>query len=373
MKKCIYVLFLLFCVANPLFSQKKNIIVFHDNVTGKDTIMPRVLFANDNVRKRQHEISLVDKEGKLLRTLRAENVNFYVDGDMQYQSTLLEENDTIRRLLLPRVYIKNDISIYKYYPDKKGSAYYVKIGNDSILRAILLNGRNRLSDYLMTFPIAKDERVKAYIQRMKSTPASFDKRYKIILSENTNYLTKFRWGVLAGAGLGRITNEDFSFGPKLQGILGVFANIPFYGPLSIHSELAYREYANTIRMKSENNHFGGDAIYNNKGFILPLMIRYTANHIKGKWVPYLQMGTELQYAFKKETANQFLVGTADDYMELVESGTIPLDKFSLAFTGGMGVEWKWQPRHSVFFDIRYTHETYDFSQSGIYAVISFNL
>ena len=85
------------------------------------------------------------------------------------------------------------------------------------------------------------------------------------------------------------------------------------------------------------------------------------------------MGIELQYALKKETANQFIVSAGDDYLILDESGIISLNKFSTAITGGIGVEWKWEPSHSIFFDLRYTHEFNDFSLSGIYAVVSFNL
>ncbi|MBE6286859.1 MAG: hypothetical protein E7099_01525 [Mediterranea massiliensis] len=374
MKRRISIIFLLLFVATSIFAQKKqNIIVYHDNEIGKDTVISRVAFAVDNARGKQQAISLIDKDGKIIKRYKAEEIKYYIDGGQLYTSAYLMENDTLKRLLLPRIYSREDVSIYKYYPNHERSVYYVRFAGDSILKPMLVNDKNLLTDYLLTFPIAKEERVNTYIHRMKATPASFDKRYKIILSENTNYLTRFRWGILAGAGFGGVSHKIYSFENKFQGLLGAFIDVPFYNSLSFHSELAYREYTEVTHFESMGDHYGGAAIYNGRGLIMPLMVRYTANHLKGKWLPYLQIGPELHYMFKNETANQYLTGTTDGYMMLMESGTISLDKFSVGVTGGVGVEWKWQPRHSFFFDIRYTHEFSDYSQSGIYAVVSFNL
>lgn len=357
-----------------LLAQKKiNFITYYNDEIGKDTIITRVSFAIDNVFEKQHAISIVNKNGEILKTFKAEEINSYRDDGVEYVSTYLMDNDSVKRLLVPRVYRNNEISIFKYYPNKKESFYYVKIAGDSILKPMVMNNRNLLSDYLLTFPFANDERVKSYIHQMNPTISSFHKRYKVVLTENTNFLTRIRWGILAGMGIGQISNKDYVFNSKIQGLFGIFGDFPFYESLSIHSELAYREYSDVVKITPMGNHFGGDAIYNYKSFMLPLMVRYTTLHLKGKCLPYLQMGIELQYALKKETANQFIVSAGDDYLILDESGIISLNKFSTAITGGIGVEWKWEPSHSIFFDLRYTHEFNDFSLSGIYAVVSFNL
>ena len=176
-KRLFLTILFLFSTTLLLAQKKINFITYYNDEIGKDTIITRVSFAIDNVFEKQHAISIVNKNGEILKTFKAEEINSYRDDGVEYVSTYLMDNDSVKRLLVPRVYRNNEISIFKYYPNKKESFYYVKIAGDSILKPMVMNNRNLLSDYLLTFPFANDERVKSYIHQMNPTISSFHKRY----------------------------------------------------------------------------------------------------------------------------------------------------------------------------------------------------
>ena len=116
-----------------------------------------------------------------------------------------------------------------------------------------------------------------------------------------------------------------------------------------------------------------NVVYNRQDFVLPLMLRYTLVSLKGKILPYMQLGAELGYALKNESASQYTTTDPDDFIVWTESGIIKHDKFGIAYTAGIGTEWKIRSNHSLFLDLRYCKETTKDYLTGYYAVVSFNL
>ena len=87
----------------------------------------------------------------------------------------------------------------------------------------------------------------------------------------------------------------------------------------------------------------------------------------------MQLGAELGYALKNESASQYTTTDPDDFIVWTESGIIKHDKFGIAYTAGIGPEWKHRSNHSLFLDLRYCKETTKDYLTGYYAVVSFNL
>lgn len=377
--KCIQLFCLLLCLGGTIsiFAQKRNLIIYKDTITEKDTVVAKVSFANEKYKKRQYAVCTIDKDGNITHTYQAKDITAYKEGSTLFISQRILVDGDIRQVLLPRVYLENDLSIYSFIPDKGREEYYVQMSKDSLLLPLKgspeTNGVNPLTTYLEKYPVAQEEIVKKYISTMKPTPSSFNSRYRVCRTGNTNYIPKIRWGVLAGAGIADLSYSIYNFGKKFQGLVGVFADFPIFDGLSFHSELIYREYSQTMEFLESTTQNKGYAIYNRRDAVMPLMLRYSLISLKGKILPYIQVGAELEMAFKKEAASQYMNTDADGFTSWVESGPIFQDKFEVAYTAGIGVEWKLLPAHSLFFDLRYSKEDTYTKQTGYYAVFSFNL
>ena len=377
--KLLLLLVSFFCITS-LYAQKRNFLMYKDSVLGKDTLILNVEFSfgasSASAKQRQYSIS-IEKNGRIVKTYDAKDIVGYREGGTTYAPKVILVNGERRKVLLPRIYWKEPVQMYVFITDEGNKEYYFQNDKDenSPLHPMRDDAQtgyvNPLKTYLEEFPIAQDnEEVKAYIRSMKPTVNSFRSRYKVCRTGNANYIPRIRWGVLAGAGIAKLFLESYDFKPKLQGFVGVFADIPLIDGFSFHPELTYRKYAFS---KLEESKTKLNVVYNRQDFVLPLMLRYTLVSLKGKILPYMQLGAELGYALKNESASQYTTTDPDDFIVWTESGIIKHDKFGIAYTAGIGTEWKIRSNHSLFLDLRYCKETTKDYLTGYYAVVSFNL
>lgn len=364
------------CSMSSMYAQKRNLLIYKDTVTGKDTLIHSISFFTESPKNKQYFIS-IEKGGVKVKTYAAGDILLYREGGTSFLSKTIIVDGEKRQALLPRIYWKEPVNMYSFITDKGKTEYYFQEGTDNNepLKPMKDDPQtgyvNPLKTYLEQFPIAQEnENVKAYIHSMKPTANSFRSRYKVCLTGNANYIPRVCWGVLAGAGIAKLSFEAYDFKPQLQGFVGIFADIPLIDGFSFHPELTYRKYAFS---KLEETIQKLSAVCNRQDFVLPLMLRYTFLSQKGKVLPYIQLGAELEYALKNESASQYMTTDSEGFNVWTESGTIKHDKFGVAYTGGIGVEWKILSNHSLFLDLRYNRETTKEHLTGYYAVLSFNL
>lgn len=373
--KCIQLFCLLLCLGGTIsvFAQKRNLIIYKDTITGKDTVVANVSFANEKYKKRQYAVCTINKEGNITHTYQAKDITAYKEGNTLFISQRILVNGDIRQVLLPRVYWKNDLSIYSFIPDKGREEYYVQMSKDSLLLPLKgspeTNGANPLTAYLEQYPVAQEEIVKKYISTMKPTPESFDSRYLVCRTGNTNYIPRIRWGVLAGGGIVKLTYDPYDFESKLQGFVGLFADFPIVEGLSAHPELTFQKYALTYNKSIPET----DVVYNRTNLGIPLLLRYTVISMKSRFLPYIQIGTEWRISTKNELLGQEKKSIGDGFVEWMPIGPTSLSKSNWAFVGGLGMEWKLTPKHSCFIDLRYHREISDDFLSGCCVTISYNL
>ena len=373
-QKILLLLIYLCCLTNT-HAQKQNFIMYRDSVSGRDTIIHKVFFKIKSPIKQQYSIT-TERNGETLNTYTAKEVLAYRDGNTVYLSKTIIVNGERRQVLLPRVYLRDSVGIYIFSTDSgKKEYYYQKKENQEkplipLQDNSLKDYKNPLKVYLDKFPIAQeDAKTKAYIQSMKPTLASFKSRYIVCRTSNPNYIPQFRWGVLGGIGISKLCYKPFKYGKKNQYFIGFFADLPLIRGLSFHPEVTYRQYAFEQQRDSPLEY---DAVYNRKEFILPLMLRYTLVPLRGKILPYLQAGIELEYALKKESAYQYAT-TKDGFNVWHRSEPIAYKKSETANTIGIGAEYKIHPKHSLFIDFRYSKDTAKEYLTGYYIVFSYNL
>lgn len=368
----------LFCLLLSLggvisaFAQKRNLIIYKDTITGKDTVISRVSFADARSRNKQYVISTINQDGNITNTYQAKDITAYKEGSTLFISQRISVDGDIRQVLLPRVYWEKDISIYSFIPDKGREEYYVLMSTDSLLLPLKgspeTDGVNPLVGYLERFPLAQEEAVKKYIHRMKPTPGSFNSRYRVCRTGNTNYIPKIRWGALVGGGIVDLSYSTYDFGKKLQGFVGLFADFRVAEGLSVHPELTFQKYALTYNKSTPET----NVVYNRTYLGIPLLLRYTVISMKSRCLPYIQLGTEWRISVKNELLGQEKNSIGDGFVEWKPIGPTSLSKSNWAFVGGLGMEWKLTPKHSCFMDLRYHREISD-EFSGYCVTISYNL
>ena len=371
-KYCFFLLGLLFSV--PTFSQRKNLVMYHDPIEEKDTVLSHVTFLSDDSQQMQYEIKVRLKDGAI-KVFKASEIAGFRDGRKSYYSRLVEVDGKVKRVLLPRAYDVDSVAIYRYIQDNGKKKLYAGIGKDSLLVPIVDEYNsdyvNPLLPYLREFTIAQDEVVAEFINGLKPTVGSFERRHLVVRTGNPNYITRFRWGVMAGASVGTVKVDEFAFSNKLLGYGGVFADIPMYDGMSLHPEVTFHPYAYSCRQISAVGRTF--AVYNRKDLVGALMFRYTLRMLKGKWLPYAQVGMEANWALDKtmESASRW---TDNEGFIALEQLSYPQEKgMTMGTTAGLGVEYILSAKHSLFFDVRYRQEMEKEGVRGICLTASFNL
>ena len=356
------------------FSQRKNLVMYHDPIEGKDTVFTHVIFLSDDSQEMQSEIKVRMKDGAV-KVFKASEIAGFRDGKKSYYSRLVEVDGKVRHVLLPRVYDVDSVAIYRFIQDNGKKRLYAGIGKDSLLVPIVDEYNpdyvNPLLTYLKESSMYNDEVVGKFIDGLKPTVGSFERRHLVVRTENPNYITRFRWGVVAGASMGTVKVDDFSFSNKLLGYGGVFADIPMYDGMSLHPEVTFHPYAYSSRQMSAMGQTF--AVYNRKDLVGTLMFRYTLRMVKGKWLPYAQVGVEANCALDKtmESAARWI---DNEGFIALEQLSYPQEKgITMGATAGLGVEYILSTKHSLFFDVRYRHELEKEGVRGICLTASFNL
>ena len=357
------------------FSQRRNLVMYYDPVNGRDTILTHVYFLDDDSRKQQYEINVRLKDGSK-RNFKASEISGYRNGKKSYYSRKLNVGNEVRQALLPRMYEADSVAVYMYIQDNGKRKYYAELGKKAEL--VPLSDEDnptqvnpRLLAFLKEFPVAQNEEVSKFFDGLKPTVNSFDNRHRVARTGNPNYITRFRWGVMAGAGLSKAEVEPYDFGNKLLGFGGLFADIPVYEGFSLRPEVTFSPYA----FSSHQTNTAGEvnAVYNRKDLTGSLLACYTLRSFSGKWLPYALLGPEF-YFVQDKSLDRAERWTDEEGYIVLEQQSIPQTKgVSLGLTAGVGVEYILSSRHSLFFDVRYRHELEEAGIRGIHFSVSFNL
>ncbi len=356
-------------------AQKSNLIFYRDSITGCDTVIHNVTFAESNIHLSQNEIAITN-DGKITKKFRANQITGYRKGKELYYSKKINLNGKSTQVLLNRIYAEDSIHIYVYVDRNENKILYAETPKDSILLIPLVNNNNKkdfsyLRKYLDKYPISHDYKVKNYLDKMKNNINSFYRRHTVCITGNTNHIIKFRWGLTAGIGFSNLKTDIYSFSNKMNGYIGAFADIPIVQNLSLYAEGLFIPYGfSCIDNTGKNN---THTVYNRTDITSNLLIRYSFRGNRGKWIPYVQIGPQISFPLSKEmkgqtqiTDNEGFIQVGYDYFNL---DTNP--NFGFILSGG--VEYKIQTNHSLFLDLRYRQNTGKEKINGLYISLSYNL
>ncbi|MDR0893865.1 MAG: PorT family protein [Prevotellaceae bacterium] len=379
------ILLLLFALAMviPASAQKrenKNYVLLRDTITGKDSALHGGIFLPSTNKERQYAIRWI--KGDTIRALTSKEVVGYRESNVTYETKLIPTGGGARLAMVPRHARNSVFTFYLFINDKGEKEYYFQKADDGSNLLTSMRGdsttihyENTLTTYLKSFPIAKkSEEVRNYIRTMPPTLSGFISRYRVVTTRNLNYIPRRRWGIMAGVGTFKphtILLTEFS--AQVQPHIGAFFNLPLIFDLSLQLELSYRRFA--FSKIFDSLVYSSDAVYNRHDLIPGIFARYSFNSLRGKWIPYLQVGFEPKIVVSGNADNQSqnaqLIG-GQWYFDSWTDSSHPIKNPISTISGGAGVEYKLSFRHSLFFDIRYSYESADEGINGFYTSLSYN-
>ncbi len=332
----------------------------------KDTLRSGIRMWQPAGPQKYHQIKCEISKRKIIEYTPDEVVEYRYDG-MVYVSLPSPVTGENKRVFLRRVIRNDSVAVYQY-GNQDGEHLYFQQGNSEMV--LIEHWYNPYAEYVYsTYATRKDLPINHY--PIKPTTRSILFADKLIRTENSNLLTRFRYGLWLGGGLAIYPKGEMDKNAQSATLLGgAFMNIPLYGPtVSLQTQLLYMQEAYSL--SSTDGGIFRDRVLNRQSIALPLMPRFTANWLTGKWIPYLQAGPSLHYTLSGEMEERTTVLTNDHFVN-THTITTDLPQFYGGFAVGLGLEYKLNRRHALFVDLNFLHTFDDNAYNMVYAALSFN-
>lgn len=369
------VLLMLLCsISIVAFAQKKPLSEsevranFHNRIAlvtpdGRDSVIMRVSFIWPKGKyEKQTRIGVVDTLGNET-WYSADQVIMIRDKRKAYRTVQMKgEDGTFKRIFPRRMYYGEDgaPSVYKVYNMNGSYRYYLQYGTDGVLFPMEKEDDpaygNKLKEYMNSKndSISGNAEIAKYISTVKTNRISIGERLHVIKTQNTNLIPRFRWGVGVGMISSSIlTSYDIMESAKRNQAhmtLNAFADIAAYGGLSFHPEVSFDKTSVKDYFPMEN---GREIAFNRTDVLLPLICRYSPTFLRGKVLPFVEVGPQVELAMKSNSMERAY--RLDDEGYIIDSYDFELDTKATLVTlaVGGGLEYKMMPKHSLFLNARY--------------------
>ena len=341
--------------------------------------------AETNDYQRQFSLTCTDRQSNSLITLTPDAYEGYrLSSRVVYASKSFEYAGEMKRLFLRRVEVYRDsIYFYVYYNDEAAHEpiYYMEKRGDGRVYPLADDPEkgyvSPLRTLLMSYPMAEDPEVRAYFDKMKPTPQSFEERHHLALSKYASHLPRFKWGVMLGLATSKVTAIKYEMDQVMSIVPGVFADIPLYADLFYHTELTFEKYAAKGTVKQVETKYN-DAAYNATVLALPQLLRYQPKYLPSRILPYIEVGGQVSFNLKNSMECKYIDFSDIDIKpmlsfnkEYLKEESMPAVSFS--FLAGVGLEWQFSRHHSFFVSGRFVSESGDISRIGGLLNIAYNL
>lgn len=334
---------------------------------GKDSVCTNVKIYNGGKEyDKQNSVVYKDSLAGII-TLTPQEVSSYriVHQKLRQSHEYIKEDGTIGKVFLARPTIKDSLrpKIYKVYSTPKKYQRYMGVSNEKLVAVMKKDDPsygNKLIEYLeeQNRIYGGNSEIAKYVQTVHPSRYSISRRYSVVKSQNTNRLPVFRWGVGTGVNLNMLSfrNPEYKFemDTQAQWQAQLFADYRTAFGIGLHAELSFLKASS--KMSSEP--IEGNNIlylaYNKTAITLPVMLRHTFTSLRGKWLPFIDAGVQLRYDFKDQCYEYRLYETLAD--NTLYHYTYENKGISLSFVGGIGIEYRVTPKHSLFFEGRYSFQ-----------------
>lgn len=332
----------------------------------------------------QDSVTFLDMNGKYRTFTPKDAKQFFVDKDAYFSLSFKYNGQQKNAFLMRERYDKtDDITFFIYYISNNKLMYYFRQGDDGEVLPASDDARtgyvSPLHDLLRQKAGGDADKYEGYYDVYNMTSKKYIEARKTITSGTINSISRFRWGVTANAGIYAPNIPDYEFDSKAGFAAGLFANIPIFLGFSVNVEATLSKYAYKGSMLNAANQ--NQVVYNSTEISTPLMLRYTFKYIKGKVVPYVQVGYQPSFALSNKL--EYIYKTSEkkyendwDYGQctVIRQGEADdVKKSNSAVIGSAGAEIIINNNHRLYLDVRGAFSPSEFGRSGIMVSASYNL
>lgn len=284
-------------------------------------------------------------------------------------------NDSVQRVFLERME-KGKISLYRYYKNKSEGTFFVAQDHDTT-RFVELSKLNKEGESYKQYLeglMSDCDGFKDIIRFAKFNEVSLKKTVKQYNQCDLTPLPHFRYGIVGGYELmkldmvSRASKYMKAMDMKYEGgfTIGAFVDFPIHvSNISLHVEGHYTKHSYSYSTKSgilhtqedpwseyRDKEFNADFLVNISSLKVPIMLRYIWPLKKVR--PFVNAGVIYTYDFYK---NNYLYETVieDGQIEMIEEKSPLVSKNHLGMIGGAGLEFKMNPKNSLFLEFRYSY------------------
>lgn len=391
MNKKSYILLLLCIMSTMIFAQKKSTVKptryrVEKLIPGTDTYVTEYMRSVEDagIMKLQESVTFIDAND-VKRTFTPDSmVTFYINKEA-YTAFSFEYKGETKKAFLFRYMndTESGLKMFMYFESPNKPSYYCQKGNDPTLYPAFDNPSkgyiSPMHSYLRELAGDKADKYEEHIDGEHMGPEMFIKLKRLIKAKNLDIKQRTRFGFVIASEYSKIQMSDYEFNSSALFSAGVFADIPVDYDITIHPELLVSKYGlNGTKKDLQTN----TVAYNTTALSLPIMIRYTFNHLAGKYTPYIQFGYQPTLMVSSKLEYRYLVNNMESpipdyddtkYTSIVTDTDDNISNHYSNLIGGVGVGYSILPKHSIFIDVRARLGIARHRHTGIMLSLSYNL
>ena len=390
MNKTGYILLLLCMMPIMAFAQKKSSIKptryrVEKLIPGTDTYATEYMRSVENysVMRLQKSVTFIDANDKK-RTFTPDSlITFYINKDA-YTAFTFEHKGKTQKAFLYRCMddIESGIKMFVYFDAPNMPNYYCQKANDPTLYPAFDNPQkgyiSPMHSYLRELAGDKADEFEEQIDGERMGPELFLDLKKRIKAKKLGIKQRTKFGLVVASEYSKIKMPDYEFKSSTLFSAGVFADILLDYDITLHPELLVSKYGLSGTIKGIPT---SSVAYNTTALSLPIMIRYTFNHMSEKFAPYVQLGYQHTLMVSSKLEYNRLVHNIDspipDYDDAkytaIVTATDDISSHYSNLIGGFGFGYSVIPNHSIFFDVRARFSLAKHGHNGIMLSLSYNL
>lgn len=348
----------------------KGILIFGTTNGGDSIVRDVELYSKFNNLENQQKIVRLNDDYSTT-TYLPDQVKYYYIGKKRFQSISVQNADGsvckifVRRDKRPFYQDGSLLSLFEVYNSPDNYSLYVRIkakepivpfdqDGDNVITQFYINenknagGNEDIEKWLSSKPANKRDRI--FME-------------KVIASQNGNKIPVLRFGAGVGVNINSIQitdlmGEESDYGSQSQAAATLFADYRSSCGFGLHVDLTFNKASCEKYEPEDNSGRTIHMIYNRTTLNLPVMLRYTFTSLKGKWLPFVQAGIQGDFYLKDECFDYRVFKYKQDDEDEDELGyyygKYDAGKYNFSFVAGAGIEYRLTPKHSVFFDMKYT-------------------
>lgn len=340
---------------SALAKEETDVVRVVDWSSGIDTIYNNVSLRVEYLYTDSMRIAVLDSiSDKPLHWFNQSQVEYFRQaGELFEPRKVVMDDGQPHRLLMKRDKGSRSSKAMIYTLGKgRYARYYIRPKNSEELYPLASN-QGGFSDYarnyLDTLWLDPTHATKQYIDQQRGTRSRFRLAERIMRQHNDHYLRRFTWGVMAGlhSSQAEVTGGLGELESQLCATAGLWADLPLdtWG-FSARVEACYYAYS------CHADEARGELAYNHRSVELPLLLRYTALPVRGRFMPYVEGGLLLDIPFRQDVEGlnhvpssadgEYFVPWKGDFSSGTHSGIVV----------GAGVETRLNARHSAWLGVR---------------------